>query len=970
MKLYARPPRRGRSRAARTLVSEPLESRLLLAQTTGVFFNDPGASDGLTLFSPNATDTTYLINKDGYVVNQWQSDHTPGLLGYLQQDGSLIRAAAPHGQDGNGSIVAAGAGGLLERFDWEGNKFWEFSYDSPTHLQHHDFEVMPNGNILLIAWELKTEGEATQAGRDPNLPGPGFLYPDHIVEVQPDLVNGGGQIVWEWHLWDHLVQDRFPDKDNYQAAGVAAHPELVNINYTSSPLAGGGAPEDWTHANGIDYNAELDQIVLSVREFSEIWIIDHSTTTAEAAGHTGGDSGRGGDLLYRWGNPQAYGRGDAGDRVFFFQHDPQWIEDGLPGEGHITVFNNGYFGPASPDVSSVEEIAPPLLPDGSYVLDAGAAYGPEATVFTYVGPVANFSPIISSAQRLPNGNTLIGYGVMGAFTEVTSAGEEVWRYVNPFVPGGMLGLEQPIPNLGIPIPGLDALLVNFTFQALDYPPDYIVEFAPPLRITEMMYHPAPAPPGGAYHDSEFEFVEFQNVAAYPIKLAGMQLAGGVTFTFPDVTLEPGEYAVVVENRTVFESRYGAGINVVGEYSGKLHDGGELVELRDAYGQIIHSFQYDGAWYPSTDGGGDSLVIVDPSADSSTWDQSASWQASASPHGSPGGPDVHPALDAPATVTGRRLFYNNSIWDEASFGFTNASAIAGDKTAYVPNGANTSTFANMSSYAKGINGIMVELTGAASTLTADDFTIRMSGQGVAANNAPGTWAAAPAFSVTLVPDTPTSGTDRYELAWADGAITNRYLYVVVEGNDALGGFNANTGLAASDYFFFGSMVGDGGSPEFFPNVDATDQIQVRANQGSVAPPTGVLNLYDFNRDALVDAIDQIIARASQGAMPWLSISAVPAASDAAEPESDAEGAAAIASALAAASESSESAHEVAALADLSGARTPSDHLAAEIYWQELGAASDPRAAALAGAEVDDGETFAVDDWLEDTLRLAF
>jgi hypothetical protein len=230
----------------------------------------------------------------------------------------------------------------------------------------------------------------------------------------------------------------------------------------------------------------------------------------------------------------------------------------------------------------------------------------------------------------------------------------------------------------------------------------------------------------------------------------------------------------------------------------------------------------------------------------------------------------------ASVTGRRLFYNNSVWDDAGFGFTNASAIAGDKTAYIPNGSNTSTFASMSSYTKGINGIMVEITGTTHTLTAADFTIKMSGQGIAANNTPSAWAAAPSFSVTRVPNTPTSGTDRYELVWADGAITERYLYVVVEGNDALGDNNTNTGLIASDYFFFGSKIGDVGTPEFYPNVDATDQVQVRDNQGSTAPPTGVLNIFDFNRDALIDATDQIVARNNQGAMPWLNVTAPPAA----------------------------------------------------------------------------------------------
>ena len=383
---------------SRKLLGEMLEPRLVLAQTTGLFVNDPGASDGYVLFSPNTTHTTYLIDKNANIVNQWTSAYAPGLLGYLQPDGSLLRDGSPHGQGGNGFINAAGAGGLLERFAWDGTKNWEFAYDDATHLAHHDFEVLPNGNILLIAWELKSEAEATAAGRDPNLPGPGYLYPDHIVEVHPDYINGGGTIVWQWHIWDHLVQQFDNTKANwYGATGVQEHPELINVNYVSSFDEGAGDPQDWTHANGIDYNADLDQIVLSSREFSEFWIIDHSTTTAEAASHAGGNSGQGGDLLYRWGNPQTYDAGTAGDRILYYQHDPRWIPDGLPGAGHITVFNNGVGRPGQ-DFTLIEEIAPPVDINGNYPLTPGQAYGPAAATWIYTPPLSDFSAIISSAS--------------------------------------------------------------------------------------------------------------------------------------------------------------------------------------------------------------------------------------------------------------------------------------------------------------------------------------------------------------------------------------------------------------------------------------------------------------------------------------------------------------------------------------------------------------------------------------------
>ena len=83
------------------------------------------------------------------------------------------------------------------------------------------------------------------------------------------------------------------------------------------------------HVNAVAYNAELDQIVLSSPHFNEIWIIDHGTTTEEAKGHTGGRWGKGGDILYRWGNPRAYRNGTKLDQRLFYQHNIQWIPKGL-----------------------------------------------------------------------------------------------------------------------------------------------------------------------------------------------------------------------------------------------------------------------------------------------------------------------------------------------------------------------------------------------------------------------------------------------------------------------------------------------------------------------------------------------------------------------------------------------------------------------------------------------------------------
>ena len=434
----------------RKLVIEALPLRLMFTQTTGLFLNNPGSQPGYVLFSPNTTTTTYLMDKGGNIVNTWNSAYQPGLLSYLLPNGNLLRDDSPHGQGGNGSINAAGAGGLLDEYDWNGNLIWSYAYDSPTYLAHHDFEVMPNGDILIVAWELKSQADALPAGRNPSLPGPGYLYPDSIVEIQPDIAHGTGTIVWQWHIWDHLVQNYDSTKANYYGLDRRAGPSRAN-----QPQLRVDQQRRCRCARGLDalqrdrLQPALDQIVLSSREFSEFWIIDHSTTTAQAASHSGGRSGHGGDLLYRYGNPQTYDRGTAADRVFYYQHDPKWIPAGSPGAGDITVFNNGVGRPNDQDYSSVYEITPPT-PDasGNYPLSAGQAYGPTSATWVYVAPQADYSAIIGSATRLPNGNTLIDYGVDATFSEVTPAGQEVWKYVSPYTGGGTLGPTTPIPSLG------------------------------------------------------------------------------------------------------------------------------------------------------------------------------------------------------------------------------------------------------------------------------------------------------------------------------------------------------------------------------------------------------------------------------------------------------------------------------------------------------------------------------------------
>ncbi len=391
---------------------------LLILLTPAALVADP--FDGYTLVAPMNSTTTLLVDMDGAEVHSWPSPYNPGLAAYLLEEGSVLRS----GRLGNPTFSAGGSGGQIMLIDWDGSTAWSYEYSTASHCQHHDVEMMPSGNVLIVAWELKSRQEAEDAGRNPAWIIDNVLWPDTIIEVQPDGATGG-TVVWEWRVWDHLVQDHDPAMDNYGV--VADHPELANLNHVDS-----GAQADWTHINSVAYNETFDQIVVSVHNFDEVWVIDHSTTTAEAAGHSGGNSGRGGDILYRWGNPQAYDAGSEADRKFFGQHDAQWIAGDCPGAGNILVFNNG---PGRPEgnYSTVDEIEPPVDGSGNYAYTPGSAYLPAAQTWVYTAspPTSFFSSGISGAERLPDGNTLICEGDSNYIFEVDTAMVTQWDYNAP-----------------------------------------------------------------------------------------------------------------------------------------------------------------------------------------------------------------------------------------------------------------------------------------------------------------------------------------------------------------------------------------------------------------------------------------------------------------------------------------------------------------------------------------------------------
>jgi hypothetical protein len=434
----------------------------------GLISHDPErTSPGYILYSPMISSQTFLIDRDGQVVKVWQSDFGAGS-DYLLDDGHLLRAARqPDAPRFNGG----GQSGRIEKFDWEGNLVWTYTLADENYLLHHDIEPMPNGNILSIAWEAIGYEDALAAGRAPDkLPKAG-LWPDLIVEIALD--EDGGEVVWRWRAWDHLVQNTDPELPDY--GDPSDHPGRVDVNTGEAPweitpeeLAEGKANNeipgtatmddrgsDFQHSNAITYNAELDQIAMSVRALSEIWVIDHGLTEEEAAGPAG-------DILYRWGNPKVYGRPTL-EVGLGHQHDIRWIPDGYPGAGNLMAFSNDAHGAERPH-SQVVEFTPPLTADGHYRLEEGRPYGPETLAWSYQDPNA-YAPFISGANRLPDGNTLVNYGPQGRFVEVTPEGDVVWEFWSPYTG------DVRMPDGSWPQPGAPFFYSVFraTFIPADHP---------------------------------------------------------------------------------------------------------------------------------------------------------------------------------------------------------------------------------------------------------------------------------------------------------------------------------------------------------------------------------------------------------------------------------------------------------------------------------------------------------------------
>jgi hypothetical protein len=416
------------------------------------------AYNGYTLFA--GAGKSYLIDMEGYVVNQWNIGTNPRLL----DNGNLLDATKSD---------PSGFGGFRE-LDWNGNTVWEYTEKRTTYFPHHDWTRIFNKKLnayttLYIANKTVTKEQALAAGANPASSSYNDVQMDAIVEV-----DMSGNIVWEWWFFNHIIQDFDATKLNYVGSGktIADYPGKININMTGKPLK-----KDWLHCNSIDYNDSLGHIVIN-SVHGEFYIVDHDNTfmAGDPAGSIALAATTQGDFLYRFGDPARYSQGDppsiladwtsstTGNKQIGGSHDVHWIKPGLPGAGNIQIFNNGEYLFERVSQSYIFEVNPYF---NSSKVNTGAYVNPPAAgYYTWIYPnkdamkqnklISNqvvwiynskndqsfFSTIGGSEQRLPNSNTLICSDSQGHLFEVTygdatNLPQVVWEYINPVTVDGI-----------------------------------------------------------------------------------------------------------------------------------------------------------------------------------------------------------------------------------------------------------------------------------------------------------------------------------------------------------------------------------------------------------------------------------------------------------------------------------------------------------------------------------------------------
>jgi hypothetical protein len=393
-----------------------------IPQSNITVYNQDQLTDDYVLISPFRGNSTFLMDRLGTVLQRWSSAEST-LMGYLREDGSVVRSIVTGVDNG---ITIGGKTGAIEIIDKDNNQIWKWTLDSSTEALHHDIALLPNGHILASVWVVKDRATCIANGRDPSTIVADRLVIDKVIEIEP-VGTEQANIVWEWSLWDHLVQNFDTAQLNF---GDASNGSLFDINQSTEG-------ENFTHVNGLDYIPSLDQIILNSRVLNEFIIIDHGITTAEAASNTGGRYNKGGEILYRWGNPESYNSGTSLDRQLHDQHDATFVGNNSLSRGTFLVFDNQ----DDPNFSTVKEISINVTADGVYDAIPSTGNSPASPTWSYSSDEI-YSARTSGAQRLSSGNTLITSTSGAIIREVNYENEVLWEFDARIAVDGVLEIDS------------------------------------------------------------------------------------------------------------------------------------------------------------------------------------------------------------------------------------------------------------------------------------------------------------------------------------------------------------------------------------------------------------------------------------------------------------------------------------------------------------------------------------------------
>jgi hypothetical protein len=429
---------------------------------TGVTRYDPErAWNGYVLFS-GQDKKTHLIDMNGNEVRQWPHEGfppvlvDPALAGGKRGNILLQLANAPGAQAGNGLGNKS-----IGELDWSGKVLWQWGAAGDAYAsdavqtaaapggaarQHHDWRRLANGNTLVLA----------------NLVHPvqGFASPqvldDVIYEVTPS-----GSIVWQWVASEHLSELGFS-------------PEPLKLVLAAKPRYGAAAV-DWLHINNMtplgankwhaqgDARFHPDNIIFSSRESNVLGIIERKS----------------GKVVWTLGPDYTPIAGASVPRPvdqILGPHDAHIIAEGLPGAGNLLVFDNQ-------GEAGYPRVSPGIFPH-SRVLEIDPVSKRVVWQYTAANSAqalwSFYSAFISSARRLPNGNTLVDEGMNGRFFQVTPAGEIVWEYVSPYFG------SSPVGGTGAPV------LTNWVHRALPVPYDWVPPNTPRSEKPVAAHNAAPA----------------------------------------------------------------------------------------------------------------------------------------------------------------------------------------------------------------------------------------------------------------------------------------------------------------------------------------------------------------------------------------------------------------------------------------------------------------------------------------------